>query len=62
MKEITYLMNEWELIKKDRVGGRVVFHFDSRLYRGVVQVQISVSNTFSDAENQAWRMLGATVA
>lgn len=55
------LEKEWKLIEIDNVGSRLVYFFDSVLFGEQQRIRISVSRTFANPEEQAWKQLDEIV-
>lgn len=55
------LKKDWHIAAVDREGARFLYTFSSELFPDILEIRISVSCTFQNPEETAWRILGETV-
>lgn len=55
------IKQDWRIAAVDREGARFLYTFSSELFPDIVEVKISVSSTFRNPEETAWKILSETV-
>lgn len=55
------LKKDWSISAVQDEGSRLLYTFSSELFPGIMWMTISVSKTFRDPSEMAWKMLSETV-